>query len=359
MTVIDSDAHVVENEQTWDYLEPSAEKYRPRVISLPEGAVAPRAWLIDGKLSGLRQAPLSELELERRSEQIGRNVVTPQESREMREVTVRIGHMDELGIDIEVLHNTVFILQVSDRAEVEVPICRAWNRWLADIWKQGDGRLRWTCVPPTLSVSDSLDEIRFGKQHGAVGVLMRPIEGSRTIVDPYFYPLYEEASRLNMPIVIHIANANPSFTELYDGRYETGPAFGRFMAPTVVACHQIIMSRLSELFPDLRWVIVEAGAEWLPWVVGEARRRYQVDGRRWPDAGFSDFNIYVTCQTNNDLPFIIKTVGEDRLLIGTDYGHIDISSEVDAITVLRETSGLEPGTIQKIVDSNPKAAFAI
>ena len=33
--VIDADAHVVETERTWDYLEPSEQKYRPTPIRLP------------------------------------------------------------------------------------------------------------------------------------------------------------------------------------------------------------------------------------------------------------------------------------------------------------------------------------
>ena len=34
--VIDSDAHVIENEHTWDFLEPSEAKYRPRVVNDPD-----------------------------------------------------------------------------------------------------------------------------------------------------------------------------------------------------------------------------------------------------------------------------------------------------------------------------------
>ena len=33
--VIDADAHVLETERTWDYLEPSEEKYRPQIRSTP------------------------------------------------------------------------------------------------------------------------------------------------------------------------------------------------------------------------------------------------------------------------------------------------------------------------------------
>ena len=34
--IIDADAHVIETERTWDYLEPSDRKFRPRLYSTPD-----------------------------------------------------------------------------------------------------------------------------------------------------------------------------------------------------------------------------------------------------------------------------------------------------------------------------------
>ncbi len=38
--VIDADAHVVETERTWDYLEPSEQKYRPLLYTSPDDPVS-------------------------------------------------------------------------------------------------------------------------------------------------------------------------------------------------------------------------------------------------------------------------------------------------------------------------------
>lgn len=359
--VIDADAHVLETEETWEYMERSDHKYRPQVVTLPN----PRSggtqehWFIDGKVRRRKPVSLTEQQLASQSERLGRNVVTSPDAREMRDVSLRLKHMDLLGIDVEVLHNTIFIERAADHPAAEVAVYRGWNRWMAEIWKQGQGRLRWTCMAPTLSMSDAIDEMRFSKQNGAVGVILRPVEGGRVLVDPYFYPVYEAAIRLDIPVVIHIGNADPHMTEVYGTPYETGNAFGMFMAPAVVLTHQILMSQLPQLFPMLRWGIVEAGAQWLPWVIGEAERRYRVDGREWPMEGFKAFRIWVTCQTNNDMPFVLKYAGEDTITIGTDFGHTDISSEVDAISVFRMTSGLEPRVIEKIVDDNARALYGL
>ena len=56
MAVIDADTHVIETDQTWNYLDPSDQQFRPVVIS-PRGEGGREYWYIDGKIRGLaRQA---------------------------------------------------------------------------------------------------------------------------------------------------------------------------------------------------------------------------------------------------------------------------------------------------------------
>ena len=149
------------------------------------------------------------------SEKIGRNVETPQASRELDDVELRLRHMDELGIDVQVLHNTMWIEQVSESPDVEAALCRSWNRWLADTWRQSHGRLRWSCVVPSMLLDEAVAQVRTAKQNGAVAVCLRPLQGARHLADPYFYPLYETAANLDMAIAVHIANGNRDYCDLY------------------------------------------------------------------------------------------------------------------------------------------------
>jgi uncharacterized protein len=357
--IIDADAHVVETERTWDFMDD--QRYRPQLVALPDATPRPFVWVVDGKVRfRVNNATLSPEDLLGVSDQLGRNVVTEQSARELRDVSARVQHMDQLGIDVEVLHNSFFIHRVSFREEAEVPICRGYNRWVADIWQQGNGRLYWTLVPPVTNIAESLEEIRFGKDHGAVGVALRGIELDRTLMDPYFYPLYEEAQRLDLPIVLHTGCGNARYVALFES--PNAPAAGllaQFNAPSVVFCHQLMMSDLPDRFPTLRWGIVEAGSQWLPWVIHDVQQRYKAAGRKWPEEGFAAFRTWVTCMTNEDMPFIMKYAGEDRLMIGTDYGHTDPSAEVDALDVFRRTSGLEPYVVQKVLSDNPKALYGL
>src|SRR5579871_1974847 len=355
---IDADAHVLETEHTWDFLDPADRKYRPQLVA-PRGEPRSERWLIDGKLRGLRPLTLTEQELAGQSERTGRDVVTAQAARQMDDVELRLRDMDRLGIDIQVLHNTIGIEQISDRPEVDLALCRSWNRWLADIWQQGKGRLRWSMLPPLLNIPDALDEMREAKAHGAVAVCMRPVEGSRLLVDPYFYPVYEEAERLDMPIAVHIANGNPMILDLFRSPYQRGGGFAAFRIPTVMACQQILTSELPQQFPRLRWGFIEASAQWVPWVVADVKERFAVAGRPIPENPLAEYRVYVTCQTNDDLPFVLKHAGEDNIVIGTDYGHFGASSELDAITILKRSEELSPAAIAKIVEANPRALYGL
>jgi len=358
MLTIDADAHVLETEHTWDFMEGEDRKYRPKLVAPRDDERAER-WLIDGKLRGLRPLTLSEQELSRQTERTGRDVVTSKAARQMDDVEMRLKDMDRLGIDIQVLHNTIGIEQTCDRPEVEIALCRSWNRWLADIWKQGQGRLRWSMMPPILSIQNAIDEMRFAKEHGAVAVCMRPVEGSRLLVDPYFHPIYDEAQRLDLAIAVHIANGNPVVLDLFRSPYQTGGGFGAFRIPTVMGCQQVLTSDLPQQFPKLRWGFIEASAQWVPWVVADAKERFAVAGRPIPENPLAEYRVYVTCQSNDDLPFVLKHAGEDNIVIGTDYGHFDASSELDAITLLKNMDDIPERAIIKIVDDNPRALYAL
>ena len=64
MSIIDADAHVVESEHTWDYMEPADQKYRPLVVK-PTGEGGGEYWFIDGKIRGLVRIVMTAQELAR------------------------------------------------------------------------------------------------------------------------------------------------------------------------------------------------------------------------------------------------------------------------------------------------------
>lgn len=356
LQIVDADAHVIETERTWDYLEPSERQYRPKLFSTPEDGTR-QYWVIDDKIAGFRFPTLSERELHDFAQRAGRNFETPQAARQLDDVDLRLKHMDELGIDVQVLHNTFWIERITTRADAEIALCRSWNRWLADISKKSRGRLLYSCVIPTMHIDAAVEEVKFAKQNGASAVCMRPLEGERHLSDTYFYPIYEIATELDLAIAVHIANGNPENADLY--RMAPAGRFAQFRVPTVTACFDVIMSELHERFPKLRWGFIEASAQWVPWVQREAAIRYRVANRKFPPNVFEEYNIFVTCQTNDDVPYIVQHCGENRLVIGTDYGHTDPSSAVTALQEFQRIEGIDTSIKEKIMSHNAKALYGL
>jgi predicted TIM-barrel fold metal-dependent hydrolase len=357
MPTIDADAHVVESERTWDYMDRAEQKYRPLIVR-PHGEGGAEYWFVDGKIRGLVRIVMTAREIADVSERTGRDMNTPRETREMENVAARLKHMDELGIDVQVLYPTIFIEQITEKPEWEVALCKGYNRWLADIYRQGQGRLRWICVLPLLDMSASLAELKFCAQHGACGVFMRGIEGNRMITDPYFYPLYEETSRLDLAVGVHVGNGNPNVIDLVS-QYNGGGSFWKFRIPVIGAFHSIVMSEVPKVFPKLRFHWAEAAAQWIPYVVKDLQRRWAAVGKTLPENPLKEYRQYVSCQTDDDVDYIFKYSGEDNITIGTDYGHNDQSSEIDALRNLKNKGSITPRQYEKITYDNPKALFAL
>ncbi len=266
--------------------------------------------------------------------------------------------MDELGVDIQVLYPTIFIESVAERPEIEVAICKSYNRWMADIWSQGKGRLRWVTPLPLLSIPDALEQLAFAHENGACAVFMRGIEGNRLLHDPTFYPIFEAASERNMAIGVHIANSNTNNCDLVS-QYNGGGAFWKFRLPSVGAFHSLIMSGVPERFPELRFGFAEAAGQWVPYVLKDLKRRWAAQGKALPENPMREYRLYVSCQTDDDIPYIINYAGEDNLIIGTDYGHSDQSTEVEALRNLREGGQITPRIYEKITGDNPSALYGL
>ncbi len=114
---------------------------------------------------------------------------------------------------------------------------------------------------------------------------------------------------------------------------------------------------LIERHAGLRLGFIEASGSWLPWVIKDIRRR--AEGRKLPEHFLEALRIFVTCYTSDDISYITQQAGAGVLMIGTDYGHQDMSVELDALRTLRERGDLDPVVAQKILDDNPRALYGL
>ena len=116
MTVVDSDAHVVETERTWDFMDPSDAKYRPEVVRGRDGM---DYWVIEGVERGFARGPVAAKGL---SDKVSRRMVVDDSKRLMEDVPGRVAHMDELSIDVQVLYPTMYIGRMCTQPDTEVAL---------------------------------------------------------------------------------------------------------------------------------------------------------------------------------------------------------------------------------------------
>jgi len=343
MAVIDSDAHVLETERTWDYMLESERPLRPRIVPTPDDPTSGgESWLIDGTYLG-------------KARNVGYDDTT-REAREMEDIKARLKHMDDLDVDVQVLYPTFCLRPYTRRPEVELALARSYNRWLIDIWKAAPDRLRWVALLPLLSMDKALEEARYAKENGACGLFIRGLEGEKRLHDAYFFPLYEEAGKLNLPICVH--SATGSFT-VHD-YFSDECGFNRFKLAVVGSFHSLIFYKIPEKFPKTKWAFIEVSAQWVPYVIHDFARRYERNGIKVDKSEILRKNkIWVACQTDDDLPYVLKYSGDDMLVIGTDYGHNDTSSEILALRKLREDGAVPAPVVKKILDDNARALYGL
>ena len=360
MGIIDADTHIDETEDTWEYMTGDDLQYKPTTQYPPNPdptKIPTRYWLIDGK---------RQLRFLREDKESG----TVVESRELLDVNVRLKHMDDLGTDIQVIYPTLFLMEATEKPEVVNALKRSYNRWLADRCSKTGGRLRWVCLPPFHDIDAAIKELRFAKENGACGILKKgDREVGKWIADPYFFPIYAEAEKLDLPICIHTGSGT---IDIMPAREFSMAQFWRTKAPAINGIETLIIHNIPQQFPKLRFACVEAGASWVNFVDYDLRRRTQNHaGRRSVQGGpetklvtnlFKNNRIYITCQVDEDLPSVLSYVGEDNLIVGSDYTHRDPSMELEFRKLLNERAErgeISHSAVEKMLYDNPKTLYGL
>ena len=150
MPVIDADTHVDETEATWDYLSQQSPKYVPATMEPPAeeksrsglSASRSRFWLVEGRIQV--RAIRDDIHHPARPR------------RELEDLEGRIADMDKMGVDIQVLFPTFFIRYVAQNPLPEAELAKSYNRWIAEICANTNGRMRWAAVLPWLDADAAI-----------------------------------------------------------------------------------------------------------------------------------------------------------------------------------------------------------
>ncbi len=359
MPVIDADTHIDETDATWEYIADAALK--PTTVG-PKNPDPTRPLTRYWEIAGKRQ-----LRFIRDDVKTGTRV----EQRELMDIPARLRHMDELGVEVQVIYPTLLLGAFTENPELDLALRRSYNRWLAERCEKSKGRLRWVCLPPFLAPDKIEQELRFAKDNGACGVLKKgDREAGKWAVDPYFFPTYEIAQSLDMPVCVHQGSGVPDFSPVREFTYGQ---FFRITLPVVHAFHNFILHGIPDKFPALRFGFIEAAATWIPYALYELQRRLAKDQAgisvldnlnqfKLKDDVLKANRFYVSVQVDEDLPYIMRHTGEDNLVVGSDYSHADWFRELGYPQRLQDRVGrgdISATSVRKMTYDNVRALYGL
>jgi hypothetical protein len=97
----------------------------------------------------------------------------------------------------------------------------------------------------------------------------------------------------------------------------------------------------------------------VPYVLNDLTDRFRRKGRSFPTDALAASNMWVACENTDDLAYVLSHAGEDCLMIATDYGHHDPSSELNAIPLLCNDKRIPPAAVQKILEAKPRKFYGL
>lgn len=369
--VIDCDSHVMEPADLWEnYLEP---RFRDRAIRITtdpadgmETLLVDNQPLLKGVLAGLGGANLPRQSLfvpgmVKYAEGCPPASYLPEE---------RVRMLDEWGVSAGVLFPTVGILwDVADN-ELAAAYARAYNNWVNDFSSRARNRVIPIAHLALQDAASALVELRRCLKLGFKGVFLPPetINGRR-FSHPDFDPIWRECEEAGVPVCLHVIvrfNRAPgllgNFYQPGDFRAVYGFALGGF-AQVVPAAMTMVADGLFDRFPHLKVLCVEAGCGWAPYIMDRMDQKNELLGWTHPTrlkpSDYFRRNIWVVAEPEErTIGSVMDLLGEDRVLWGSDFPHID--STLEAPRLIREnTAALSAERQRKLLGANARGVFPI
>ena len=240
---------------------------------------------------------------------------------------LRLREMDEAGIDVQVLSHGAPATQrlVS---EIAVTVARGANDSLFDVVKSSRGRFEGFAALPTVNPAAAADELeRAVTRLGFKGAMIHGLSNGQWLDDRRFWPIFERAQALDVPIYMHPAIPHPAVTEVYYRDYlKEFPglltaAWG-FTVETATQAIRMVLSGMFETYPRLKIILGHLG-EGLPFSLWRIDMALQRQGNR--STPFRDSfreHFWITTSGNFSTPALLCSVmemGVDRILFSVDY----------------------------------------
>jgi len=186
---------------------------------------------------------------------------------------------------------------------------------------------------------------------GMRGVQILSNVNGRELDSPELMPFYKEVQNLDIPVFIH--PRPPSTTPRMSG-YHLINTIGNPLDTTLAAA-RLVFGGVFDKFPRLKFCLAHAGGL-VPWLRGRWEHGYEVRPEaklniKEPPSKYIPL-FYVDTITHSDplLEFLIKSMGADKVLMGTDYPFDMADSE--PVDRMRRLRGIPVKNKQQVLGDN-------
>ncbi len=216
--------------------------------------------------------------------------------------------------------------------DFQTATCIAYNNWLEGEYTSRDERLYGVGLTPINDIDAGRKEIiRCAKQRENFVAMMLPgvVTNGKTFGDEFYWPLYEEAQRQEIPMTFH---GGPSRGFGFDHLRPFCKVHTlEHPVPLMIQVTDMMFSGVFETFPDLKFAFLEGGCSWVPFMMD--RMDYEFNSvlgagvrktmKRKPSEIFRDTDsIWVSCEMGeNSLKHVLDFYGTDRIIYASDYPH--------------------------------------
>jgi predicted TIM-barrel fold metal-dependent hydrolase len=237
--------------------------------------------------------------------------------------------LDECGIQTTIVYPTAALAfgLIQDPAWA-VDIARAYNSWLFTSYTKRNPRILGAAILPIHDVAAAIQEMRRVKQElGMPGGMLPSMTSLRKgYGHESFFPLYEEACRLDMPLAIHGAPSRGLGFDFFDTFVEVHAL--EHPLPLIIQLTNMIFQGVFELFPDLRVAYLEAGAGWIPYMMDRLDEDFERRGKKWAPrlkrspSEYIKKSVYVSLESEErTLTYVLQIFGDDNIFFASDYPH--------------------------------------
>jgi predicted TIM-barrel fold metal-dependent hydrolase len=345
LQIIDVDQHLFESRTTWsDYIDPA---WKADALTIADDE-AGWPWL---EWRGNRLMAL-EVPIPERSSLIGddrlrrlRGERSPASFDDVvpdsyRLAGARLASLNAFGLDAAVLFPNYGLLweqQLASDREAQRANARAYNRFVADVCSDGDGRLFGVAHVLLHSPAWAVEEIRRVRAQGVrlAMIAPAPVDG-KPLSHPDFDPVWAAFSDEGVAPVFHVSNfespLHPAWrTQEPEEGEQLFDSIFLYLAPAVALANLILTGTL-ERFPDLRVGVVELTASWVPHFLlhidGASDFFTLRHGEPFHKLSDRPSNYFLRQVRVAALPYempnrLVPKVGEDTYMLGSDWPHAE------------------------------------